>query len=89
MSQERINRRRFLADALFAGGALGAAALAARFMTEKAPPPVVSQPSPKIPCAPPDGPALDGDVANPRFYTVIENGPREPTAQNGVSRQHR
>lgn len=44
MSAERINRRRFLADMLFAGGALGATALAARYLTEPepvAPPPPV------------------------------------------------
>lgn len=41
MSESRIKRRRFLADALFAGGALGAAALGARLFSQpKEPEPV-------------------------------------------------
>ncbi len=34
MSDERVKRRKFLADALFAGGALGVAALSARFLSQ-------------------------------------------------------
>lgn len=50
MSAERMNRRRFLADMLFAGGALGATALAARYLTSpeppSPPPPVAVKPTP-------------------------------------------
>ncbi|MCE7875485.1 hypothetical protein DYH09_34675 [bacterium CPR1] len=43
MSADKLKRRQFLADALFAGGALGAAALAARYLGNKPP-----EPEPKI-----------------------------------------
>lgn len=43
MSQEKLKRRQFLADALFAGGALGAAALAARYLSNTPP-----EPEPKV-----------------------------------------
>lgn len=43
MSQEKLKRRQFLADALFAGGALGAAALAARYLGNTPP-----EPEPKV-----------------------------------------
>lgn len=41
---EKQKRRKFLADALFAGGALGAAALGARWFI----PPAVSEPEPQV-----------------------------------------
>lgn len=52
MSEPRT-RRRFLADALFAGGALGAAALASRLLAPQPEPPVAppvaqAQPTPVI-----------------------------------------
>lgn len=45
---ERMKRRQFIADALFAGGALGAAALATRWLvsTEPAAPAPVASPTP-------------------------------------------
>jgi hypothetical protein len=70
VSDDRLKRRRFLADMLFAGGALGAAALTARWMSQ-APPPAPQQaavrPSPFPPPAfdpnlSTQPPALDGDV---------------------------
>ncbi|GMU53387.1 MAG: hypothetical protein AMXMBFR33_25330 [Candidatus Xenobia bacterium] len=43
MSGDKLKRRQFLADALFAGGALGAAALAARYLGNTPP-----EPEPKV-----------------------------------------
>lgn len=74
MSEERLKRRRFLADALFAGGALGAAALTARYFTRPAEPEppmpgAVAVPPELIPSASPTcvetPPGIDGDVVAP------------------------
>ncbi len=70
MSQEKLKRRQFLADALFAGGALGAAALAARYLGSTPPEPEprvmgkvapVDTPTPVSTCAPVE-PNVDGAV---------------------------
>lgn len=70
MSDDKIKRRRFLADLLFAGGAVTAAALLAQAgSAEKKP----ATPSPS-----PTGPQLDGDVATPTSPTPKPPGPPEP-----------
>jgi hypothetical protein len=64
MSSDKINRRRFLADLLFAGGAVTAAALLAQTGdAEKKP-----SPSPTATCKK-DPQQLDGDVAIPPTAT--------------------
>ena len=69
MSEDKIKRRRFLADLLFAGGVVSAAALLARATQGQSE--TVASPSPaQTPClqnsqAPPPSPILDGDVAIP------------------------
>ncbi|MBX3167298.1 MAG: hypothetical protein KF760_07790 [Candidatus Eremiobacteraeota bacterium] len=64
MSDDKIKRRRFLADLLFAGGALTAAALLAQAgEAEKKPSPSPSPPKTSCP------PQLDGDVAMPASPT--------------------
>lgn len=71
---ERIKRRQFLADALFAGGTVAAAALTARWLSEKPPaPPPTTGPT----CSPVQGPTIDGDAvpAMPGFV-LAEPGPR-------------
>lgn len=83
MSEERLKRRRFLADALFAGGALGAAALTARYLTQPPPPeppvpgnmpaPVIT-PSATPTCAEPPG--FDGDVVAPMPSGRVAAPPR-------------
>lgn len=67
MSGDKINRRRFLADLLFAGGAVTAAALLAQTGdAEKKPSP---SPTPKATCKSPEGIQLDGDVTMPASPT--------------------
>ncbi len=82
MSQEKIRRRRFLADLLFAGGALSAAALLAQSTRHQAAPAATPSPastpealatpaaSPSdcpLPGEPmPPEPHVEGDVAAPR-----------------------
>lgn len=69
MSEDKIKRRRFLADLLFAGGAISAAALLARATQGQsqtvATPSPVNTPCVKNPQAPPPSPQIDGDVAIP------------------------
>lgn len=71
MSQEKFRRRRFLADLLFAGGALSAAALVARIARQQAEPrpPLPGEPiapqTPTSPNTPGPDPGLDGDVGPP------------------------
>ncbi len=67
MSESRLNRRKFLADALFAGGALGAAALAARYLAPgREPPPVIAGDLEPVKCSPTptpqETPAMDGNM---------------------------
>lgn len=63
MSGDKINRRRFLADLLFAGGAVTAAALLAQVgEAEKKPSPTLT---PKSTCTSEPVQQLDGDVALP------------------------
>ncbi|MFN8610417.1 MAG: hypothetical protein U0931_22960 [Vulcanimicrobiota bacterium] len=65
MSGDKVNRRRFLADLLFAGGALTAAALLAQTgEAEKKPSPTAT---PKATGTPTE--KLDGDVALPASPT--------------------
>ena len=77
MSQDKIQRRRFLADLLFAGGALSAAALAAKAALSSpqpeatprvegdltAPSPCLASPSPEVPTW--DDPKISGEVVSP------------------------
>lgn len=69
MSDEKIKRRRFLADILFAGGAISAAALLAKATQGPGrpiptPTPACSQPSPASVATPEV--QLDGDIALPQ-----------------------
>lgn len=75
MSQQRTKRRQFLADMLFAGGALGAAALAARYLGGETatPEPVAVQPS--EPCA------TREDLVNARGGRLMVPPPR-PVAES-------
>ncbi|MBS2034265.1 hypothetical protein JST97_04715 [bacterium] len=73
MSGDKINRRRFLADLLFAGGAVTAAALLAQAgEAEKKPSP---SDTPKATCTSDPNRKLDGDVALPSSPTP---SPPEP-----------
>jgi hypothetical protein len=71
MSEDKMKRRRFLADILFAGGAISAAALLAKASQSTAPAgptatPVVANPTYQ---ADPADPHLDGEVALPQVQT--------------------
>ena len=66
MSNDKIKRRRFLADILFAGGAISAAALLAKVSQTPAPP--IQTPTPACSQSPVATPEiqLDGEVAMPQ-----------------------
>ena len=76
MSEDKIKRRRFLADILFAGGAISAAALLAKATQmggrpEPAPPgSVVAPASPPAPPSPPPDNRLDGDFVAPQVQVT-------------------
>ncbi len=66
MSEEKIKRRRFLADILFAGGAISAAALVAKATQATANPgPVAQNSTPPGPPTPPATPAVTPSVKTP------------------------
>lgn len=70
MSDGQRSRRRFLADLLFLGGALGAGAFLMQAGDPAAPAqpaPAPPSPTPKSPSCPP---AVDGDVGVPRLAPV-------------------
>lgn len=62
MSDSKLGRRRFLADLMFAGGALTAAALLAKVAGSA--PPVGGSPTPAC-ASPTPAPGADGNVAMP------------------------
>ena len=66
MSEDKIKRRRFLADILFAGGAISAAALVAKATQSAASPsPVAQNPVPPGTPTPPATPAVTPSVKAP------------------------
>jgi hypothetical protein len=89
VSQEKIQRRRFLADILFAGGALSAAALAAKAwnqpqVTSALPSATPDAPTPLAPVTPPvtnhplpqNNTMLSGEVAPPMHPAGAPMPPR-------------
>lgn len=72
MSQDKIQRRRFLADVLFAAGALSAAALAAKGMT---PAPPQSTPTPALEATPEVTPACS---ESPKWEAPVPGQMRAP-----------
>lgn len=77
MSQEKMNRRRFLADLLFAGGAISAAALLAQSSRKQA-----GNPNPSPPPPPPEPPIEDvklgGAVCPPQEQPSPPPPPPQP-----------
>lgn len=79
MSQERKSRRRFLADLLFAGGVVSAAALLARQTGQSLKPPEPAVPGGIRPPQPTDDPIqLDGEVSCPKPQSTPKEPKREP-----------
>lgn len=73
MSEDKIKRRRFLADILFAGGAISAAALLAKATQMGASPAPVTPPAPPAPQPPPV--PLDGDAEIPQVRATRQPEP--------------
>jgi hypothetical protein len=87
MSQEKVNRRRFLADLLFAGGALSAAALLAQSTRHQAAPATTHSPASPAstpeplatPAASPSDCPLPGEAMPPEPHVEGDVAPpREP-----------
>ena len=79
MSHQRKSRRRFLADLLFAGGVVSAAALLARQTGQSLQPPEPAVPGGIRPPQPHEDPIqLDGEVSCPQPQTTPKEPPREP-----------
>lgn len=76
MSQEKMNRRRFLADLLFAGGAISAAALLAQSSRKQAGNPNPSPPPPPEP--PVEDVKLGGAVCPPQEQPSPPPPPPQP-----------
>lgn len=65
MSEKKLKRRKFLADFLFAGGTLTAAAFLAKVSLEDEPPRPEKTPEPQQCLKTPEPPPLDGAVEPP------------------------
>lgn len=93
MSEDRLKRRRFLADVLFAGSAVAGAGLLSRWAMAQKPdatstPVAAGTPSPPQPAGEPVAPRSKGDVACPPSATpsASPTPPHPVTGGKPVSR---
>lgn len=89
MSEDRLKRRRFLADMLFAGSAVAGAGLVSRWAMAQKPDPTPSHtPTPPQPAGEPLPPRSKGDVACPPLATpsASPTPPQPPTGGKPVQR---